>query len=343
MIKATLSDYLTDISAHKYSDTATAPIGAALQQTITSLAEAASQIAQLAAHNGIASPSLGALAGGQNDDGDSQKQLDMIADDIITKALAGSQVGVYFSEEQTAPQTIHNLTDNPTDDFRMLGLACDPLDGSSNIDTNTTIGTIFSLFHASDIADNLPPKGRRQLAAGLFVYGPQTSLLLSFGDEVVGFGRASDGVYYRLDWQIAIPPTSPEFAINASNAAFWPPAIQDYIHELSYGAGASASGMRWLGSLVADAYRIFRRGGLFLYPQDSRKGYEAGRLRLVYEANPIAFLIEAAGGVATTGTAPILDQPPTSLHQRVPLIFGSHDEVTQIIHNIKHHKGDPSS
>ena len=134
-----------------------------------------------------------------------------------------------------------------------------------------------------------------------------------------------------MDWQIDIPKASTEFAINASNAAFWPKPIQDYIYEISYGAGAKDSGMRWLGSLVADSYRIFRRGGVFLYPQDSRKGYEEGRLRLVYEANPIAFLIEAAGGMATTGTGPILDQEISSLHQRIPLIFGSSDEVKKIL------------
>ena len=134
-----------------------------------------------------------------------------------------------------------------------------------------------------------------------------------------------------LSWDVAIPARHSEFAINSSNAAFWPTPIQSYIHHRSLGAGAATSGMRWLGSLVADAYRIFRRGGIFLYPQDSRTGYEQGRLRLIYEANPIAFLVEAAGGKASSGTQDILAISPQTLHQRVPLIFGSSDEVEAVI------------
>ena len=134
---------------------------------------------------------------------------------------------------------------------------------------------------------------------------------------------------YQL-WQVSIARQSDEFAINAANASFWPEPIQRYIHEKTYGDKAGASNMRWLGSLVADAYRIFRRGGVFLYSQDSRAGYENGRLRLIYEANPLALLVEAAGGAASTGTKAILDEPVISLHQRVPLIFGSADEVSTI-------------
>ena len=192
------------------------------------------------------------------------------------------------------------------------------------------------MFSVADCDGDLPPIGRKQLAAGVFIYGPQTSLLLRVSDEVVGFGLAPDGQFQRLDWQIAFPPKTSEFAINASNAAFWPEPIKRYIDTLSHGARARQSGMRWNGSLVADAMRIFRRGGVFLYPQDSRDGYEAGRLRLVYEASPIAFLIEAAGGLATTGTIDILDHPISSLHQRVPLFFGSADEVRTILEH--HHQ-----
>ena len=315
-----LSSYLSQhFEAH---DTAS-DIADGLTNTVLALSKAAIEIAKLSAANGIGASSLGGLAGGVNEDGDSQKQLDVLSDDIIAKAISNTGIGIYYSEEQSEPMMI--------DKTGLLGLACDPLDGSSNIDTNLTIGTIFSLFDISDCQNGLPPIGRKQLASGLFVYGPQTSLLLSFGKEVAAFGLSEDGQFVRLDWQIDIPKASTEFAINASNAAFWPKPIQDYIYEISYGAGAKDSGMRWLGSLVADSYRIFRRGGVFLYPQDSRKGYEAGRLRLVYEANPIAFLIEAAGGMATTGTGPILDQEISSLHQRIPLIFGSSDEVKKIL------------
>lgn len=318
-----LSDYLAQkIAAHG--------LPARVADAIEGLSSAACSIAKLTATNGLANNlanNLGSLSGGQNEDGDSQKQLDVMADDLICDALREAQVGCYFSEEQAEPVPLHETA--------ALGVACDPLDGSSNIDTNLTIGTIFSLFNMADCDNGLPPKGRLQLAAGFFVYGPQTALLLSFGDEVAAFALTDKGQFEALDWQVAIPQTSPEFAINASNAAFWPKPIQEYIYAQSYGTGAASSGMRWLGSLVADAFRIFRRGGVFLYPEDARKGYEAGRLRLIYEANPIAFLVEAAGGRASDGASDILDIPPAQLHQRVPLIFGSARCVDDIINTIK--------
>lgn len=298
----------------------------AVCSAILSLSEAACQIAEMAARNGIGALSLGTLAGAQNEDGDAQKQLDVMADQVITKALLQSGVGVYFSEEQATPVQLHEAA--------MIGVACDPLDGSSNIDTNLTIGTIFSVFALRDCENDLPPIGRKQIAAGIFVYGPQTALLLSFGDEVMAFACDKEGVFQRQQWQVSIARQSDEFAINTANASFWPAPIQRYIHEKTYGDKAGTSNMRWLGSLVADAYRIFRRGGVFLYSEDSRAGYETGRLRLIYEANPLALLVEAAGGAASTGTNAILDEPVTSLHQRVPLIFGSADEVTTIKHFI---------
>ena len=297
-----------------------------LADTLLGLADAAIEIAKLAANNGLDTPNLGGLAGGLNEDGDSQKQLDVLSDYLVCEALSAAGVARYFSEEQAEVKIL-------TPDGQ-IGVACDPLDGSSNIDTNLTIGTIFSIFDMKDCVNDLPPMGRKQLAAGLFVYGPQTALLLSFGDEVAAFALSEEGRFIRLEWDVQIPASSTEFAINASNAAFWPAPIQTYIAERSTGSAAKTSAMRWLGSLVADAFRIFRRGGVFLYPQDSRTGYEQGRLRLIYEASPMAFLIEAAGGRATTGTHDILDIAPTSLHQRIPLIFGSADEVKHIIARI---------
>lgn len=290
---------------------------------ILALADSAIQIAQLAASNGIGGKALGSLSGGMNEDGDAQKQLDVLCDAIITKALRGAGVGTYFSEEQAEPIGLNKDA--------LIAVACDPLDGSSNIDTNLTIGTIFSVFAMADCVGGLPPMGHKQMAAGMFVYGPQTALLLSFGDEVAAFALTPEGRFCALTWDVSIPKASTEFAINASNAAFWPAPIQSYIQHVSAGAGATTSAMRWLGSLVADAYRIFRRGGIFLYPQDSRKGYEQGRLRLIYEANPVAFLVEAAGGKASSGTHDILKISPQNLHQRVPFIFGSADEVDALI------------
>ena len=314
-----LKHYISEVQSHK-------SLPDEIEEVLLGLAEAAKKIAKLAATNGLDTPNLGQLAGGQNEDGDSQKQLDVLADNLVCEALSAAGIGTYFSEEKAEADII--MPDG------VLGVACDPLDGSSNIDTNLTIGTIFSIFKMSDCVNGLPPRGRKQQAAGLFVYGPQTALLLSFGDEVAAFALSEVGDFMRLDWDVQIPVTSAEFAINASNAAFWPAPIQAYIAERTTGSGAKISGMRWLGSLVADAFRIFRRGGVFLYPQDSRKGYAQGRLRLIYEASPMAFLIEAAGGRATTGTTAILDVAPTSLHQRIPLIFGSADEVQLITSQI---------
>ena len=302
-----LSDYL---ASQKSS-----PDGKALSQLIEALAQSAIYIADLASQNGLDSHQLGALAGQDNQDGDSQKQLDVMADEHIASTLKEAGASYYFSEEREGALLFDNKA--------AFALAADPLDGSSNIDTNLTIGTIFSIFKTTDISEGLPPIGRAQQAAGLFIYGPQTVLLLSFGDDVQAFALNADKVFAPMTWDVNIPSDSDEFAINASNALIWQADVKAYIDSLLH----SQSNMRWLGSLVADAFRIFRRGGIFLYPSDSRKGYENGRLRLVYEANPIAFLVEAAGGGATTGQMNILDVPIETIHQRVPLIFGSSQQI----------------
>jgi fructose-1,6-bisphosphatase I len=206
-------------------------------------------------------------------------------------------------------------------------VASDPLDGSSNIDTNVSVGTIFSILPA---AGGVLQPGRNQLAAGFFVYGPQTTLLVSFGKTVAAFQLGDDGVFHDMGWAVAIPSDTREFAINASNMRHWQPDVAGYMADCLGGEAGPRKvnfNMRWIGSLVADAWRIFRRGGIFLYPSDARSGYEAGRLRLVYEANPVAFLVEAAGGKAIDGDGPILDLVPQTLHARVPFIFGSANEV----------------
>lgn len=288
---------------------------------VLALCDAAKQIAKLASQNGIGAASLGALTGAENTDGDEQKALDVLADELICKALAATGIAAYLSEERD-DAVIFGNTDN------QLVVASDPLDGSSNIDTNLTIGTIFSVYQAE--GDNWLMPGRAQQAAGFFAYGPQTVLLLTIGDGVIGFCLEGTGQFIKMDWHPQIPPTTREFAINAANSRHWPPKTQEYIAQLLAGASGPRGqnfNMRWNGSLVADAFRIFRRGGIFLYPQDSRSGYENGRLRLVYEANPIAFLVEQAGGYARDGETAILDIIPDSYHMRVPLIFGSADEV----------------
>ena len=290
---------------------------------ILAMAEASITIAGLAARNGIIQTALGTVTGGENADGDNQKELDLLADKLINQALAKTSLFAYLSEEREQPVTL-----SPSG---QLICACDPLDGSSNIDTNLTVGTIFSLYPApgEKTETNMLCPGCDQIAAGFFAYGPQTALLLTYGKGVFAF--CFDGIQYRLmDWQVRIPCQTSEFAINAANYRHWSARTAKYIEQLLAGKNGVRQknfNMRWAGSLVADGWRILRRGGIFLYPDDRRRGYECGRLRLVYEANPISFLIEQAGGLATDGKQNILDIQPNHLHQRVPLIFGSADEV----------------
>ena len=294
-----------------------------VEAAVLGLAEASINIAELAAQNGISQTPLGAVTGDENADGDDQKALDVLADQLIEQALEKTSLFAYLSEEREQPV--------PLSASGQLVCACDPLDGSSNIDTNLTVGTIFSLYPAPDdtIETDLLRPGRDQIAAGFFAYGPQTALLLTYGNGVFAF--CFDGTQYRLmDWQVRIPCQTSEFAINAANHRHWSARTASYIDQLLAGKQGERGrnfNMRWAGSLVADCWRILRRGGIFLYPEDSRRGYGAGRLRLVYEANPISFLVEQAGGLATDGEQDILDIQPTDLHQRVPLIFGSANEV----------------
>ena len=287
---------------------------------ITGLAEAAIAITALIGQNGISSD-LGDELDGTNSDGDTQKALDVRAEEMILESLSGSGAMALLSEEQEDPVPV-----NPAGS---LIVAVDPLDGSSNISVNVTIGTIFSILPRGDVLQ----KGRAQRAAGFFTYGPQTTLILGFAD---GGGVAcfvldpASRRFVALETDVRIPPETNEFAINAAYAKHWFPPVQGWMDDVLAGKDGprgQSFRMRWVGSLVADAWRIFRRGGVFLYPGDARKGQEEGRLRLVYEANPIAFLAEKAGGRATLGAAAVLDLQPESLHQRVPLIFGSREEV----------------
>jgi fructose-1,6-bisphosphatase I len=265
-----------------------------------------------------------------NASGDEQKPLDLFAEKLFVDALAGLDVAAVCSEETAEPI--------PVTRGGRLVVALDPVDGSSNIDTNAPIGTIFAILPAlgpeADPAAALLQPGRRQLAAGMIVYGPATVLALTVGegtDLYVLDPRSRDFRLARR--QIQLPADSHEYAINASNARHWGPGISEYIGDLVTGALGPRErdfNMRWLASLVAETYRILHRGGIFLYPADARPGYEDGRIRLVYEANPIAFLCEQAGGAATNGITPILDLEPGHLHQRVPLVFGSQTKVDRV-------------
>ena len=290
---------------------------------VAALATVAVELSTLI-RNAESTAQLGAVRGSANADGDAQKKLDVLADEMIVSALADCVgVAAYLSEERDDAVTLHDGGD--------IIVASDPLDGSTNIDTNVSIGTIFSILPAA--GGHLQP-GRNQLASGIFVYGPQTTLLVTFGDGVLAFQLAEDGLFHNMDWRVQIPPKTSEFSINASNSRHWTAPVSRYINDCLAGVAGPRQrdfNMRWVGSLVADSWRIFRRGGIFLYPADARKGYETGRLRLVYEASPMAMLVSQAGGRASDGQQDILDITPTSLHQRVPLVFGSANEVDEFI------------
>jgi len=296
----------------------------AVTQTIEAIAEACIEISGLVARGPLAGE-LGAEEG-DNADGDTQKALDLIANDLIIEAIQDAPVACLVSEELEEPFPVRNDA--------TLYLATDPLDGSSNIDTNVSVGTIFSILPAiqgKEDTCNLLQPGTAQLAAGYVIYGPQTALILTVGDGTMIFTLDPLTGEFRLTSQaVSIQLDTSEFAINSSNSRQWDGHIKAYVDDCLEGEDGPHGtnyNMRWIASLVAECHRILSRGGIFLYPGDIRQGYSAGRLRLVYECNPIAMLIEQAGGAATTGTQRILDIQPKNIHERVPMIFGSLHEV----------------
>jgi fructose-1,6-bisphosphatase I len=303
----------------------TKPALAPVRDTVLAIAEAGRLIRRILARGPLAGE-LSALVG-DSGDGDGQKALDVITNDLLRDALATSPVAAFASEESDEVEIL--------DLHAKLAVALDPLDGSSNIDTLAPVGTIFSILPAAGVpADSFLQSGRHQLAAGFLIYGPQTALAITLGEGTRIFTLDPEsGAYLATRGDIKIPQATREYAINSSNQRHWEPQIRGYVNELVMGRGgprAEDFNTRWLASVVADAYRILIRGGVYLYPGDYRRGYQAGRLRLVYEANPIAMLMENAEGAATDGRLPIMDIVPTSLHQRCPLVFGSCDEVRRV-------------
>ena len=257
---------------------------------------------------------------------DEQKAIDVLANDTILEKLKAAPVAAFASEEMAEPVVL--------DADAAVLVSADPLDGSSNVDPNVSFGMIFSILprHPSStgVAAFLRP-GSHQLAAGIVVYGPATVLALTVGSGTQIFTLDPEtGTYVLTNKAASIPAATAEYAINASNARYWEEPIRMYVHDCENGSGGPRGqdyNMRWTGSPVADIYRILVRGGIYLYPGDSRKGFHQGRIRLIYEANPIAWLIEQAGGRATTGAERLLDIVPVSLHQKTPLICGSSGEV----------------
>jgi len=274
-------------------------------------------------------------AGSENVQGEVQKKLDIIANEVLIEANEwGGALAAMASEEMEGIYVVPNRY--PQGEYLLL---FDPLDGSSNIDVNVSIGTIFSVLKKPDgavgvsEADFLQP-GHQQVAAGYCVYGPQTTLVLTVGDGVAMFTLDREqGSFVLTQDGVQIPEDTKEFAVNMSNMRHWAPPMKRYIDECLAGkAGPRGKdfNMRWIASMVADVHRILTRGGVFMYPWDQREPDKAGKLRLMYEANPMSFLVEQAGGAATNTQQRILDIEPGKLHQRVSVVLGSKNEVERV-------------
>ncbi len=308
---------------------------------ILNVAMACKAIAKSVAYGALA----GMLGNHEGDDGQSinvqgeaQKKLDVLSNDLFIRMNEwGGHLAGMASEEMAHPL--------PIPEHQVKGkylLVFDPLDGSSNIDVNVSVGSIFSILRAPNHvlggaplteADFLQP-GTEQVAAGYAIYGPSTMLVLTVGNGVFGFTLdPAMGEFTLTHPHLQVPADTQEFAINASNARFWEAPVKRYVDECLAGKTGPRGkdfNMRWIASMVAEAHRILMRGGVFMYPRDTKDPSKPGRLRLLYEANPIGFIMEQAGGRASTGRQPMLQVQPTSLHQRIGLVFGSKNEVERI-------------
>lgn len=315
------------ISLPEWLATTSAPVGVIeVLQTLGQTCSLISSVVAGGALNGV----LG-TSGSVNVQDEDQKKLDVITNDLLTDALVASPLVAGVASEEMEHSQASN---QPAGDYLVL---FDPLDGSSNIDINAPVGTIFSILKAptptpSD-TDFLQP-GRDQLASGYVLYGAQTMLVLTVGAGVVGFTLDHQGLWRLTHPDIRIPADTKEFAINMSNRRHWAEGVQRYIDGCLSGVeGARGKNfnMRWVAAMVADVHRVLMRGGVFLYPWDKREPNKPGKLRLMYEGNPMALLVEQAGGKATTdGVQRILDVEPTDLHQRIPIALGSANEIDQV-------------
>ncbi|WP_296207623.1 class 1 fructose-bisphosphatase [Psychrobacter sp. UBA3480] len=315
----TLADYL--------NQHATSP---ALNDVITTVTDVGKTISQLL-RKGALADILGE-AGNQNVQGEDQKKLDVLANDLLLDALAKNTHCAGVASEELDDAT-------PANDDGSLLVLFDPLDGSSNIDINMAVGTIFSVLpyerqgQTSENSDYLQA-GNKQLAAGYLLYGTSTVLALTIADKVVMFSldpEASD--YVLIEDNVQIDTDTSEYAINSSNYRYWRAPMQQYIDELiagETGVRGRDFNTRWVAAMVGDVHRILCRGGLFTYPFDTKYAHKAGKLRLMYEANPMSLLIERAGGGATDAVNRILDIEPTDIHQRVPVVLGSKNEVNYV-------------
>jgi fructose-1,6-bisphosphatase I len=327
MKRISLTQHLVEEQRHNNS------IPAELRLLIEVVARACKTISH-AVGKGALGEVLGS-AGSENVQGEVQKKLDIISNEILLEANEwGGHLAAMASEEM---ETIHPIPNRyPKGEYMLL---FDPLDGSSNIDVNVSIGTIFSVLKAPDGMGEPTEKdfmqaGSRQVAAGYAVYGPQTVLVLTTGTGVNCFTLDREmGSWVLTHRNMQIPVDTKEFSINTSNARHWFPPVTNYINELvagKTGPRGTDFNMRWIASMVADVHRVLTRGGIFMYPADAREPDKPGKLRLMYEANPMAFIVEQAGGAATNGVMRILDIQPEKLHQRVPVFLGSKNEVERV-------------
>lgn len=302
-----------------------------LADLILAVGEACARISGLVSRGALAGV-LGA-AGARNVQGEDQKKLDVISNDILIEAAhASGRVAAIASEEQDDIVVFPGV-----DVTRPYLLLFDPLDGSSNIDVNLSIGTIFSILpapdHAVTASDFLQP-GRRQVAAGYALYGPQTTLVLTLSAGVAAFTLdPGTGEWIQVADRFEIPRQTGEFAINMSNRRHWAEPVRTYIDACLAGREGPRGkdfNMRWVASMVADVHRILNRGGIFLYPWDAREPRRGGKLRLMYEANPLGLIVVRAGGAVTNAHGPILDIQPSTLHERVAVVLGSAEEVERV-------------
>ena len=275
-------------------------------------------------------------AGSDNVQGEAQKKLDVIANETLLEANEwGGHLAAMASEEMEHPHPIPHRY--PKGEYLLL---FDPLDGSSNIDVNISVGTIFSILRCPEgvtnpTAEDFLQPGTQQICAGYALYGPSTMLVLTTGHGVNGFTLNNDiGEFMLTHPNMTIPADTQEFAINMSNQRFWEAPVQRYVDECVKGKTPGGReknfNMRWVASMVAEVHRILIRGGIFMYPFDNKEVGKAGKLRLLYEANPMSFIVEQAGGVCSTGRERIMELKPTGLHQRVPVILGSKNEVERV-------------
>jgi fructose-1,6-bisphosphatase I len=301
-----------------------------LLEVVASACKSISQAVSKGALGGV----LG-TAGSENVQGEVQKKLDIIANEVLIEANEwGGHLAAMASEEMDSIYVVPNRY--PQGEYLLL---FDPLDGSSNIDVNASIGTIFSVLKKQEGPAGVEEKdflqaGKQQVAAGYCIYGSQTTLVLTVGDGVAMFTLDREqGSFILIEENVQIPADTKEFAINMSNMRHWDEPVKRYINECLEGkAGPRGKdfNMRWVASMVGDVHRILCRGGVFLYPWDQREPEKAGKLRLMYEANPMSWLVEQAGGAATNGKDRILDIQPGKLHERVSVLLGSKNEVERV-------------